>query len=752
MFENMKFRTKLFSGNGLVLGLMIILSIVVYTSVNSLLDTFAWVNHTHNVLEEAAEIEAAAVDMETGMRGYLLAGKEEFLDPYNAGSERFDTLVASLMKTVDDNPAQVQLLRETQATIDEWQKNVTETAIELRREIGDAATMNDMAKLIQQAKGKTYFDAFRGQIATFIEREEVLLQKRKAKAQASTDTNELRQLNQWVEHTYEVIATAEAILGSAVDMETGMRGYLLAGREEFLEPYENGQKKFYSLVSSLSKTVDDNPAQVALLGEIKTQIDGWISDVAEEQIALRRDIGDNKTMDDMADLVAQAKGKVFFDTFRGQIATFKDREVKLMEERMASMESTASNAINGTIFGTLLALIIGLGIVVFLTRSLMKQLGGEPAYIAEIAQSVAAGDLSFEMKSDGRESGVFAEMKAMMQTLKEKESLAKKIAEGDLTVDIKLASEKDQLGEALQKMAAKLREIIGQVLSAVENVSSGAQAMSSSSEEMSQGASEQAASAEEASSSIEQMTANIRQNADNAVETEKIAVNAAKNAQDSGQAVNQTVNAMNDIANKIMIIEEIARQTNLLALNAAIEAARAGEQGKGFAVVAAEVRKLAERSQIAAGEINELSTGSVAVAEKAGRLLGELVPNIEKTSELVQEIAAASREQDAGAEQIAKSIQQLDSVIQQNASASEEMSSTAEELSGQAEQLSEMMSFFAIGDDRRSLSLNSPVRRGKPQSKIAHFANTSSKSNQKASSPHEVSGHRDTLDTDFEEY
>ncbi len=750
MFENMKFRTKLFSGNGLVLGLMIILSIVVYTSVNSLLDTFAWVNHTHNVLEEAAEVEAAAVDMETGMRGYLLAGKEEFLEPYNAGSERFDTLVASLTKTVDDNPAQVQLLKETQATIDEWQSNVTEPAIELRREIGDAATMNDMARLIQQAKGKTYFDAFRGQIATFIEREEVLLKSRKAKAQASTNANELRQLNQWVEHTYEVIATAEAILSSAVDMETGMRGFLLAGRDEFLEPYENGQKQFYSLVATLTKTVDDNPAQVALLGEIKIKIDGWIGDVAENQIALRRDIGDAKTMDDMADLVAQGKGKVFFDKFREQIATFKDREIKLMNERMATMESTASNAINGTIFGTLLALIIGIGIVVFLTRSLMKQLGGEPAYIAEIAQNVAAGNLAFEMKSDGRDSGVFAEMKAMMQTLKEKESLAKKIAEGDLTVDIKLASEQDQLGEALQKMAAKLREIIGQVLSAVENVSSGAQAMSSSSEEMSQGASEQAASAEEASSSIEQMTANIRQNADNAVETEKIAVNAAKNAQDSGQAVNQTVTAMNAIASKIMIIEEIARQTNLLALNAAIEAARAGEQGKGFAVVAAEVRKLAERSQIAAGEINELSTGSVAVAEKAGKLLSELVPNIEKTSELVQEIAAASREQDAGAEQIAKSIQQLDSVIQQNASASEEMSSTAEELSGQAEQLSEMMSFFAIGDDRRSL--NSPISRGKIQSKIAHFANTQSKSNQKAGSPHEVSGHRDMLDTDFEEY
>ena len=163
------------------------------------------------------------------------------------------------------------------------------------------------------------------------------------------------------------------------------------------------------------------------------------------------------------------------------------------------------------------------------------------------------------------------------------------------------------------------------------------------------------------------MNANIRQNAENALQTEKIATQAANDAQEGGNAVNMTVSAMKQIANKIMIIEEIARQTNLLALNAAIEAARAGEHGKGFAVVAAEVRKLAERSQNAAAEINDLSTNSVEVAERAGQLLEVIVPNIQRTAELVQEISAASKEQDAGAEQINQSIQQLDGVIQQNA-------------------------------------------------------------------------------------
>lgn len=194
------------------------------------------------------------------------------------------------------------------------------------------------------------------------------------------------------------------------------------------------------------------------------------------------------------------------------------------------------------------------------------------------------------------------------------------------------------------------------------------------------------------------MTANIRQNADNAMQAEKISIPAANDAGEGGAAVNETVAAMKQIADKINIVEEIARQTNLLALNAAIEAARAGEHGKGFAVVAAEVRKLAERSQQAAAEINDLSTNSVDVADKAGKLLEVIVPNIQRTSELVQEISAASKEQDAGAEQINRSIQQLDGVIQQNASASEEMASTAEELSSQSELLAEMISFFNVSN------------------------------------------------------
>ncbi|MGD0229116.1 MAG: methyl-accepting chemotaxis protein [Syntrophorhabdales bacterium] len=329
-----------------------------------------------------------------------------------------------------------------------------------------------------------------------------------------------------------------------------------------------------------------------------------------------------------------------------------------------------------------------------LIEAFVKPMNMTASYI----DSISKGDIPTKITDAYR--GDFDEIKQnlniLIDAMNEVTSVAEQIAGGDLTVTVKERSSEDKLMRAMGKMVQGLIDVVGSIREASNQVASGSQEMSSTAEQISQGATEQAASAEEASSSMEEMASTIKQNSDNAHETEKIALKSADDAIASGRAVIETVGAMREIAGKISIIEEIARQTNLLALNAAIEAARAGEHGKGFAVVASEVRKLAERSQTAAGEISNLSSSSVQVAEKAGELLSRLVPDIRKTAELVQEISAASAEQNTGADQVNKAIQQLDQVIQQNAGAAEEMSSMAEELSSQAEQVSSSISFFTL--------------------------------------------------------
>ena len=332
--------------------------------------------------------------------------------------------------------------------------------------------------------------------------------------------------------------------------------------------------------------------------------------------------------------------------------------------------------------------------------------------IQVVAEAVAMGDLNqdVQIKTNDEIKDLVDKINVMTGNLRNTAHVADQIANGDLTVTPKPLSDKDTLGISLQSMVERLRGVVSDALAASDNVSSGSQQLSSGSEQLSQGATEQASSAEEASASMEEMAANIKQNADNAAQTEKIARQSSKDAEASGEAVGRAVTAMRTIAEKISIVQEIARQTDLLALNAAVEAARAGEHGRGFAVVASEVRKLAERSQLAAAEISGLSGETVKVATEAGEMLSKLVPDIRKTAELVAEISAACREQDIGASQINEAIQQLDKVTQQNAGASEEMSATSEELAAQAEELQASIAFFRVdtaGSSQKSVARHS---------------------------------------------
>jgi methyl-accepting chemotaxis protein len=347
-----------------------------------------------------------------------------------------------------------------------------------------------------------------------------------------------------------------------------------------------------------------------------------------------------------------------------------DRMDQANAEGQLVYQSTRSLVIAVSTTAVLLAVALGF----LITRNLLKTLGGEPAYAADVMNKLAAGDFTITVatRDDDQSSLLFA----------------------------------------IKEMVAKLTRVVTDVNGAAEGLASASEQVSATAQSLSQASSEQAAAVEETSASMEEMTASITQTSDNAKVTDGMANKVATEAHEGGQAVRETVGAMKQIAQKIGIIDDIAYQTNLLALNAAIEAARAGEHGKGFAVVAAEVRKLAERSQIAAQEIVAVASSSVELAEKAGHLLDSIVPNIKKTSDLVQEITAASSEQTSGVGQINAAVVQMSQTTQQNAASSEQLAATAEEMSSQAEELQSTMGFFRLAANGDAVGSRRPVRAG----------------------------------------
>lgn len=433
-------RAKVLLSSSFIFVFFVILGVISVYSIGTLTKTNRWVDHTHNVIGKADQIVASVVNMETGMRGYLLAGKEEFLEPYNAGNETFHSLIAELQNTVSDNPPQVALLGDVEKIIEDWHANVTKPMIQLRKDIGDSKSMNHMASLIQEEKGKQYFDSFRKKVKIFEERAGEILG--------------------------EEFSGGKSLLIAAINMETGVRGFLLAGKDSFLEPYNAGKSDFYAKVKELKSLVSKFPAQVQLLNEIESTLTEWDEKVVSEAVNLRREIGLAKTMDHMANLVAQAKGKQYVDKFRSEIKVFIDKESYLMGVRQEAAKNTVRNSYASLALCFFVALIASIFISVFLSRTVLD--------FSKIVDEITKSTSHFHMTSRqmNNVSKTLSENVNHQAASVEETSTSMEEISGIVQNNVKLAEESQALSEDVQQKMLELEGAMAKISASNQQIES----------------------------------------------------------------------------------------------------------------------------------------------------------------------------------------------------------------------------------------------------------------------------------------
>ncbi|EOD80993.1 Methyl-accepting chemotaxis protein [Grimontia indica] len=647
MLENLSLRAKIVLGNAVVLLFLITLGLLSLNSIKNLSATEKWVEHTHQVINKAQDLIAAAINMETGMRGYLLAGEEQFLEPYNEGKREFESIVKGLKEKVSDNPQQVSLLEDVETTIADWQRNVTEDAILLRRSIGNAKTMNDMSKTVEEAKGKAYFDRLRELIDSFIAQQRVISNQNFSSSQLDGD----------------VVASALQIKVAALDMETGMRGFLLSGQEAFLDPYVQGNSQLNRLLMSLKLEVRDNPIQLSVLEDIEQVVADWRGNVAESYIELRREIGDAKTMDDISELVAQERGKQYFDKFRSQMVTFIEREETLMAARTQAAYESVTNTYITIIAGMVCAVIASIIVAYFLSAAIMRPF-----------KDIFKGLTVFSSK----------ELKELSESFND---VVKRMNTG----------------------ASKVAMIAGNI----EDVS----------QNLSQITNRQASSVEETSASAEEISSMVQNNVQSAEHSRDLSQEVGDRMTDLDEAmcqisesnhkISELVKIIAEIGAKTEIIDEIVFQTKLLSFNASVEAERAGEHGRGFAVVAQEVGNLAQMSGKAATDISAIVKQSINEAEtiakentsrveNGGAIVSETRQQAQSMVEGATNIFEASNEQARGIQEISNAVESINKATQHAASIADQASNSSSELTRQAADLNNLVSHlsnFLCGHD-----------------------------------------------------
>ncbi|MEP2717647.1 CHASE3 domain-containing protein [Pseudophaeobacter sp.] len=736
--SNLKTRTKVISAAVCPLLLVAGVGVLAVVDLQKMEETSHKVEHTQHVLDEVALLTASALEMEASLRGYLLAGQDQYLEPYEHGATETYAAFAELRSTVSDQPLMLERLTEAEETLRAWESDVLEQAVAMRRAIGDAMNMNDMADAVKGAKAKEYFEAFQKEINQFIEEEEVLLADRRQVFTTLVKTgianpDYMNSSLAAVEKAHSVISAAKDLLAVSLDMEAGMRGFLLTADPAFLEIYEKDIVKFDVLVTGLLELTIESLSQEIRITKMAKIITDWREQAVEPLLELRREIGDARTMDDMADFVREGRGAAYFSKFSEIMASFKAEEMVLMEERKADNKAITTMTQNIIPAAIGLAIILGGAMALMVGTSLSRAINR----ITTSMKGLAKGDNTVEIlgQTRGDEVGdmarsleVFRDALVKMQELEQKkaegrdaelnrvvEELSQKLSQlsdGNLEVQIQeqFPEDYEKLRSDFNNTVSTLNSIVGQVMDTSGSIGNGAVEISQASQDLSNRTESQAATLEETAAALDELTASVKSAAEGAKAVEATMEEARVEAENSDQVVQNAVAAMTEIEKSsesisqiISVIDDISFQTNLLALNAGVEAARAGEAGRGFAVVASEVRALAQRSSSAAMEIKTLIDDSskqvdrgVDLVGQAGGALQNIVSQVSQISKQVSGIAEGAVEQSTGLHEINTGMSQLDQVTQQNAAMVEEATAASMLLKTDAGKLTELMGNFEI--------------------------------------------------------
>ena len=629
-------------------------------------------NFTAEVLQDSDRIMGAAVDMETGMRGYLLSGKQDFLGPYNSGKKNTFALLDELQEKLNINPEQVARISEIRGLLRKWDTEVAEPMIELRTKIGSAKNMNDLAKLIVSAKGYVYLGEIRNEVNTMLQREIALLGERNDKFQTllrapSVESSAVSKNVKMVTFTHEVIGLSKQLIGSVVDMETGMRGFLLSGEDDFLMPYNLGRTNFAEKLTELKKRLQINPDQIVTLGKIEEQLASWDNNVAKPLMKLRKEIGKAETMDDIRDLVGEGRGAVIYGKVRQVMAELTAAETAFMAQRKADNAQTQSMTITLVVGGTILATLLGAGG----GWTIGNSIAGPISNMTSAMHKLAKGDPSTEVPGQARKDEV-GEMAIAVQVFKDNMIRAQELE----AADKKQQEDRNRRAQEMEAAINDFQSNIAKRLGLLQDVSS---ELSRSADELNDVSGDTKHQSNSALAASKQTSDNVRSVSEAADEMDKSfseivqkVSRASNSVQRTSHRAKDTLSSMEDlkkqseaIAQVIELINGISEQTNLLALNATIEAARAGEAGKGFAVVASEVKSLATQTGNATEEIAAKIQRAQQAINVSVEAVRDIVTNIKEVDDIATAISSAVDQQKAATTDITRNMQEAASGTEQ---------------------------------------------------------------------------------------